>query len=58
MNKLMMVAALAALLAQDATIRLPITFTGALTAGQFVSTTTTEPPLVVSSQLQVANLNA
>ena len=58
MTKLMMVATLAALLAQDATIRLPITFTGALTAGSFVATTTTEPPLVVSSQVQVANLNA
>ena len=58
MTKLMLLAALAALLAQDATIRLPITFTGALTAGSFVATTTTEAPLVVSSQVQVANLNA
>ena len=53
-----MLGILAALLTQDATIRLPISFTGALTAGSFISTTTTEPPLVVASQLQVANLNA
>ena len=58
MTKLMIVAALAALLVQDATIRLPITFTGALTAGSFVATTTTDPPLVVASQVQVTNLNA
>ena len=58
MNNLMMVATLAGLFMQDATIRLPITFTGALTAGSFVSTTTTEAPLVVSSTIQVANLNA
>ena len=54
----MMVATLAGLMMQDATIRLPITFTGALTAGSFVATTATEAPLVVSSQVQVANLNA
>ena len=53
-----MLGILAAFLTQDATIRLPISFTGALTAGSFVATTTTEPPLVVSSQVQVANLNA
>ena len=53
-----MLGILAALLTQDATIRLPISFTGALTAGSFVSTTTTEAPLVVASTIRVANLNA
>ena len=58
MNKLTMLGILATLLTQDATIRIPITFQGNITAAQFVATTPMEPPLIVASSAQVANLNA